>query len=175
MVTKKEVNFEYYRLFVYSWNKIHSYYDMSHTKTDHLMLPVYEHLSSKVDPTKGAPSSYIFRGVRMVLRGRRITMASETVRKYSYVSECTNKHQDSPESSHITKTFVNKLIKETTLSPGEKRLLHEMFFVSMGSAEDARRSMGNPYSRARLGQVYSSLIKKLRATYKRLEEGDDNT
>lgn len=172
MKQKKEVNFEYYKLFVYSWNKLHSYYGMSHTQTEHMLLPVYEHISSKVDPTKGAPSSYIFRGVRMVLRGRRITMSSEAKRKYSYRYEEAQHLQESAEKAYMTKNLVEQLLRNTALTKSEKDLLNEMFFKSMGSVEDARRSLGNPYSRSRGSQIYTSLMKKLRAT---MEELNANT
>ena len=166
---RESVNFEYFKLFMYAWNKLHYYYKMDQKHNDHLLLPMYEDISSKVDPSKGTPSSYIFRGLRMKLRARFLLMNTNAVRRYAYRQECVSPNTESVEGLHLKKELVRKILENTKLTKGESDLLEEMFFKSMGSAEEARRNLGTPYSRSRGGQIYCSLMKKLRKTYEQLE------
>lgn len=165
----KPIDFEYFRLFMYAWNKVHSYYKISSDFNDHLLMEMYEDISSKVDPSKGTPSTYIFKGVSMKLRARLKSINANTLRKYAYDYECGSSHTESAEKSHLRKEFVEKLVARTNLTKGERDLLEEMFFRNMSGAQEARRNLGNPYSRARVDQIYHNMIKKLRKTYEELE------
>lgn len=170
--TETEINFEYYRLFAYAWHRVHQYYNMDQSKNDHLFLDMFKEITERVDPYKGTPSSYIFRGVRMRLRGRFITLSKTAVRKYAYNSEMSASYTESVETKYLRDELVAKLVKLTKLTVRERELLNEMFFTSMGSAEEARRNLGTPYSKSRGGQIYCSMMQKLRA---KMEELNANT
>lgn len=157
------LNFDYYLLFASAWQRVHRYYNMDTAHNDHLFLETFSKIASSVDPSKGTPSTYIFKGVFMKLRGRFILMNKTALRKYAYNAELGATHTESVESKFLRDEFVAKLVKLTKLTFRERELLEEMFFKSMGSAEEARRNLGSPYGKSRSGQLYTSLMKKLRA------------
>lgn len=162
-------SFEHYKLFAYAWKKIHRYYGWNEDRNDHLFLPMYESIMSKFDPDKGTLSTYVFRGVYMTLKSRGRSEFAESQRKYMYKGMELSKTAPSHELTYLDKQLVGKLIQTAGLTTKEAQLLEEMFFNSMGSVEEARRNLGTPYSKARGGQVYTSLIQKLRKAYYRLE------
>ena len=158
------MDFQYYKLFVFAWNKLHYAKGIDVNTYSDKFLPLFEKLTTEVDTEKGKASTYFFRGVSAMLSDRARYNFRQSGRRYQYIDQHKDDVVESAELSYLNKNFLSTVLRTAPLTSNERELVDYLMFKDPGtSVRQASKNIGK-YTASRGDQLYKSALRKIRET-----------